>query len=170
MLALPAKHVLPGVARGKLGKTLRDTQERSRTGTEPRSPSQPQFQQSLKQLTLQTPASEVLLTGLASSRVASQPSKHAPVCITLRQGISISTSSYFYRDAMREEAQEMRKANAWSSQKPVGSRRHSKWACPPRSGRHACEWRATMANTAPTPSETIAAAFRLLNRLRAAWS
>lgn len=75
--------------------------ECSQTGTKLRSPSQPRCQQYLKQLTLQTPASEVLLTGLASSRAALRPSKHAPVCITLRQRISISTSSYFYTEMQR---------------------------------------------------------------------
>lgn len=131
-----------------------DTGECSQRGTKPRSPSQSRLQQYPKQLTLQTPTSEGLLTRLASSHAASPPSKCVPVCITLKQGISSSTSSYFYEDAMKEEAREIRKANTWVSQKTVEGRCCSKQACPPQSRRHTYERRTTAANTAPTPLET----------------
>lgn len=133
-------------------------------------PSQPPLQQCPKQLTLQTPASEGLLTRLASSHAASPPSKRVLVRITLKQGISSSTSSHFCEDAMKEEAREIRKANTWLGQNPVESRCCSERACPPRSTRHACERRTAAASTAPSPPETVAAASQLPNRLPAAQS
>lgn len=151
----------PGQSSGKLGNTLGDTQECPQTGREPKSPMQPQFQQCLKPLTLQTPASEALLTGPAFSRAASPPSKRAR-CITLRHGTSTPTSRYSYRDVMRQPKKHEKPTRVSAKSQRQGDAASSGPA------RH--DPAAVLASGEELWLNPIGAAFQLLNQLLAARS
>lgn len=92
-MALPAQHALPEAARARPCTTHgHDPQECCQVATEPRSPSRPRLQQCLEeQLTLQTPASQMLLTA--------SPRSSPPVCTAPGQGSSLCSSPYPHSDA-----------------------------------------------------------------------